>query len=213
MRRLMRSKKARLGLGVTAVTLALGGGAAAYTVKTKETPMAAAQRLAETAQSKTLNASAQTGMAVREILVEGRNRTEAEHLLVALNVRQGDPILGVDLIDAKTRVEALPWVKSATIERRLPDTLSLSIVERDPAALWQDGQAYRLIDPDGVVIPVDVAPFAALPVVTGKGAPQQVRALQALSNAHPQIAARLKAAVWVSERRWNLHLTTPTAAS
>ena len=31
-----------------------------------------------------------------------------------------------------------------------------------------------------------------------------------MNAAHPEIAARLKAAVWVSERRWNLHLTAPT---
>ena len=32
------------------------------------------------------------------------------------------------------------WVKDARVSRRLPDTLVIDIVEREPAALWQDKQ-------------------------------------------------------------------------
>ena len=63
------------------------------------------------------------------------------------------------------------WVKDARVSRRLPDTLVVDIVERTPAALWQDRQQLALIDADGVVldrVPVDKMPD--LPLVIGPGA-------------------------------------------
>ena len=52
------------------------------------------------------------------------------------------------------------------MSRRFPDTLVIDIVERTPAALWQDEQRLALIDAEGVVldrVPVeqDARPAAA----------------------------------------------------
>ena len=57
------------------------------------------------------------------------------------------------------------------MSRRLPDTLVIDIVEREPAALWQDKQRLALIDAEGVVldrVPVDQMPD--LPLLIGPGA-------------------------------------------
>ena len=57
------------------------------------------------------------------------------------------------------------------MSRRLPDTLVIDIVEREPAALWQDKQQLALIDAEGVVldrVPVDEMPD--LPLLIGPGA-------------------------------------------
>ena len=54
--------------------------------------------------------------------------------------------------------------------RRLPDTLVIDIVERTPAALWQNKGQLALIDAGGVVldrVPIDRMPD--LPLVIGPG--------------------------------------------
>ena len=48
----------------------------------------------------------------------------------------------VDLNLVRDRLLEYGWVQDAHVSRRLPDTLLIRIVERTPAAVWQDrGQA------------------------------------------------------------------------
>ncbi|MBF0333428.1 MAG: cell division protein FtsQ/DivIB [Alphaproteobacteria bacterium] len=153
-----------------------------------------------------LEASARSGLAVREVFVEGRVRTPAGELLAAVAVDRGAPILAVDLNAVRQRVERLSWVRRAVVERHLPDTVLVSIVEREPVARWQIGGRFVLVDAEGATIPVEVSPFAALPLVVGDDAPAHAAALVAMLAEEPELARRVKAAVRVSGRRWNLVL-------
>ena len=65
------------------------------------------------------------------------------------NVQAGDSLLGIDLQGARKRLEAIDWVASATVERRLPDTLYVTLKERRAVAIWQNGTEYTLIDTNG----------------------------------------------------------------
>lgn len=151
-----------------------------------------------------VRSSAQAGLTVQDVLVQGRERTRASDLLAALQIQRGDPILGLDLVAAKERIEALPWVREAAVQRRLPDQILLHISEREPVALWQNQGEFILVDAMGTPIPDTIAGFAGLPLVVGDDAPQHAAALIAMLAAEPEIASRVKAAVRVSGRRWNL---------
>ncbi len=60
------------------------------------------------------------------------------------------------------------------MSRRFPDTLVIDIVERKPAALWQDEDRLTLIDAEGVVLDrVPVSQMPDLPLLIGKGANAQ----------------------------------------
>jgi hypothetical protein len=52
----------------------------------------------------------------------------------------------VDLEAIRSRLMQFGWVKDARVSRRLPDTLVIDIVERTPAALWQNKGQLALID-------------------------------------------------------------------
>ena len=140
-------------------------------------------------------------------MIEGRERTAPAALLAALGVRRGEPLLAVDLAAAKARLEALPWVKSASVERRWPRLLYVKIAERTPLALWQDDGKIRLIDSGGTVIEgADLGRFAKLPMVVGAGADKAAAELLAMLAKEPSLMPHLEAAVRVGARRWNLHL-------
>jgi cell division protein FtsQ len=58
--------------------------------------------------------------------------------LAALDRKTKAPQPLVDVAAIRERLLQFGWVKDARVSRRLPDTLVIDIVERTPAALWQD---------------------------------------------------------------------------
>jgi len=152
-------------------------------------------------------ASAGAGLSVEDVLVEGRNRTDGEAILATLGLTRGTPILSFDPHAAKARLETLPWVRTATVERRLPDTVFLRLSEREPMALWQYEGKLAVIDRDGRVIPdAKATAFAKLPVLVGEDAPRNASALLAVLDSEPDLRAQVTAAVRVQGRRWNIRL-------
>ena len=147
------------------------------------------------------------GLTVSDIRVEGRETTDRETILAALAVGPSTPILAVSPTRAKERLEALPWVRTAVIERRLPGTIYVRLVERKPLALWQHGSKIELIDYGGDVIPVvRLDQFAKLPMVVGEDAARHAAELLQTLASEPELASRVTAAIRVGDRRWNLRI-------
>jgi len=164
-------------------------------------------RIAEQARWTLIAASAEVGLRVEEILVVGRNETSRRALLDAVRLARGAPIMAFDPEDAKRRIEALPWVRLATVKRMLPDTVLLGVVEREAIALWQHKGHFALIDHEGTVIEDrGFERFGGLLVVVGKDAPVHAAALLGMLATQPNLLAQVRTAVWVGGRRWNLQL-------
>jgi cell division protein FtsQ len=156
-----------------------------------------------------LGLTGKLGLVVADIQVDGRTTTDTATILAALDAHAGTPMLAVSPTRAKQQLETLPWVRSAAIERRFPDTLYVHLVERRPLGVWQhDGGKFELIDRDGAVIPVtDLSRFAKLPSVIGddqarRGAAQLLDMLAG----EPELAARVSAVTLVGDRRWNVRI-------
>ncbi len=157
------------------------------------------------------NATGFAGLRVRNIVIEGRANTPEPLLRAAIGASKGDAILGFSVEQARARIEQLAWVEHATVERRLPDTLVIQLVERRPFAIWQHQGKFVLIDRAGqIVANQDVAQFRALPLVVGLGAPAAAATLLDALSEHPGLGARVTAAVRVADRRWNLRMKSGT---
>ena len=157
---------------------------------------------------------AENGLALDKVEVEGRDRQSKESILAALDVRQGMPVLDIDLAAAQARLEALTWVRSAEIERRMPDTLHIKIEERQPFAFWQRNGTLMLIDRDGMVIPAgDLKAYGPLIVLVGDDAPGYAVPLLDLLKTEPALAARVRAGVRLGQRRWTLRFDNGVEAA
>jgi cell division protein FtsQ len=111
----------------------------------------------------------------------------------------------VDVAEIRRRLLAFGWVQDARVSRRLPDSLVIDIVERKPAALWQNQGQLALIDQEGVVldrVPVDKMPD--LPLLIGPGANAQEQQLSRMMASVPSLKPQLASATWVGSRRWDL---------
>ncbi len=164
------------------------------------------QNGAQAAGNEMLSVSAQAGFRVREITITGRARTPMDAIAGALDSRHGAPILGVDLDRVRDRLETIPSVDRAVVERRLPDTLNLRLVERAPIAVWQIDGDHLLVDKSGQVIPGPITGYEDLPLVVGEGAGARAEELLSMLRKEQALGARVKAAVRVASRRWNVYL-------
>ena len=93
----------------------------------------------------------------------------------------------VDVAGIRARLLGFGWIKDARVSRRLPDTLVIDIVERKPAALWQNQGQLALIDAEGVVLDrVPINSMPDLPLLIGPGANRQARELARLMAESPR---------------------------
>lgn len=163
-------------------------------------------RLAEDARQALMQRSLALGFRVNEVFVEGRENTPVKVLRKALAVERGAPILFVDLAAARERLLALPWVSEVSVERVLPDTVVVHLIERRPMALWQHEGRFAVIDQTGTVIERDnPGRFSDLMVIVGdQAAAAEAAALLATLATEADLRERVTAAVHVSGRRWNL---------
>ena len=154
-----------------------------------------------------MSAAEISGFTLRNIEIEGAAPHHKVDILAAIETEPGDPIFGIDMVEARQRLERLPWVERATLLRLLPDTLKVTIEERKPFALWQHGGKLAVIDMDGNVISNELdEQNAALPLVVGFGANRTARGFLSEIDEFPAIRTRMRAAIRVADRRWNIRL-------
>jgi cell division protein FtsQ len=145
------------------------------------------------------------GFRVKSVDVQGLKQMDPRPVYdIALDQKTtAMPLVDVGAI--RKRLLDYGWVKDARVSRRFPDTLVIDIVERTPAALWQDDNRLSLIDAEGVVLDrVPVSRMPDLPLLVGKGANAQAVPLERLLDKVPALKAQLVSAKWIGQRRWDL---------
>lgn len=152
-----------------------------------------------------LDGSRDMGFVLAETTIEGNVRTSAAAVLGKLDMDVGTPMYSIDLEAVRRSVEALPWVKSADVQRKLPGTLFVRIEEREPFVLWQNNNRLTLVDRDGVAIAgTSLADFRHLRLYVGPQAHKVATSLEAALESVPDLASRLTSVVHVGERRFDL---------
>lgn len=191
---------ARLGILVGGLLVLVGGFALLWHYNW---PQNQARRMQEAGIDLTQKAQ----FSVKDIIVEGRHQSGKDEVFDALGTERGAPILDFDTKAAAARLGKLPWVETAVVERRLPDTIAVILTERVPAARWQHDDKLYVIDTQGHVLPsAKPEDFTALPLVVGAGADKEAEAFLDLLKNYPDIREKTDSIVRVGERRWDVHL-------
>lgn len=145
------------------------------------------------------------GFRVKSVDIQGLRRMDPKPVYAIALDQKTTAMPLVDVAGIRERLLAFGWVKDARVSRRFPDTLVIDIVERKPAALWQDEQRLSLIDKEGVVLDrVPVSQMPDLPLLIGKGANAHAVPLEKLLDVAPAMKAQLVSASWIGQRRWDL---------
>jgi cell division protein FtsQ len=182
---------------ITFSTVVLIGGAAVAAATFAGLPGFVGEQMA--------HAAGRAGFKVRLVEVVGVKRMEALNIHAIALKEHSTAMPLVDLARIRNELMQYSWIEDARVSRRLPDTLVVDIVERKPAAIWQNKQRLSLVDAKGVVLErVDPQSMPDLPLVIGERANGQVASLGALLENVPALKPSLDGATWVGNRRWDL---------
>ena len=106
--------------------------------------------------------------AVRTVLVAGEHRRSATTVASLGGVEVGKNIFALDLAQAGALITQDPWIERATVTRSLPSTVSITVTEREAAALAAIGGELYLVTRDGDLFKkIGGDDPSDLPVVTG----------------------------------------------
>ena len=153
----------------------------------------------------TAQAAGRAGFEVKHVEVSGVQKAPKLKIYAATLDGPTNSMLLVDLDATRERLRALPWVADASVARRLPDTLRVTIVERAPMALWQYKHQLAVIDKSGrKLTDENLIDYAKLPLVVGPGANARAHDLLELLATEPDIADKVDAATFVGTRRWDV---------
>ncbi len=151
----------------------------------------------------------EAGLRVEQVDINGMRRMDRDTILTqALDQRsRAMPLVDLELV--RERLLQYPWIEDARVSRRLPNTLVVNVVEREPAAVWQHKGVLMLIDEKGVSLEsVSRDAIPDLPLLVGEGANGQELARRKLMDAAPALKPLVKASTWVGNRRWDLTFDT-----
>ena len=202
LRRLRRfARPALYGLGILC-----GFGAIAYGIAVVD-PAGQARRMLD----QVTMIGPDRSMTVQAVIVDGRQNTPLPLIREALGISRGDSMLEFSPEAARQRLEAIPWVATAHVERHLPGTIVLRLEERRPFAIWQNQGRFVIVDREGKTVATDgLDQFGPLPLIVGPGADRAAAQLYDLLAAESAVAERVQAMVRIGERRWNLRLHSGT---
>ena len=100
---------------------------------------------------------------VDTVRIEGATRVDVDEVPAAGGLDRRPQLIDVDPAAVATRIERLPWVKTAAVVRRWPGTVEVSLVERTPVAVVAGGPAWSVVDASGRVLEQVAEPPPGMP--------------------------------------------------
>ena len=111
------------------------------------------------------NVTASKFFEVKAVEVYGTTRASRDDIArAAANAVEKTGVWNADLTELKAKLEKLPFVKTASVSRVLPDGLRVNIVERVPIAVVKLSGGDMLVDEEGNLLAPANAKEEALPI-------------------------------------------------
>jgi cell division protein FtsQ len=134
-------------------------------------------------------------LALQKITVVGASRVDPAAIHDALDGQLGTPLALVDFNQITDKLAAFPLIRSYTTESVPPHTLVVTIVERQPIGVVDNGTDFAVIDPAGVVIESAAARVVGLPLISAGqpsiGNPAFASAVEVLLALPPELLSRV----------------------
>lgn len=108
---------------------------------------------------------------VRTLNVNGAGEVGRTQILHLAQIDDTTNILWLSGSAVSARLAASPWVKSATVEKSYPSTLTITVVQRSAVATVASGGDWLAIAADGTALETYKETPVGLPLIVGVAAP------------------------------------------
>ena len=106
-------------------------------------------------------------LTVKQITVDGNRIVGTNEILQLTQLPRGTLLYRVDLMTIQRKVMGHYYIKDALVERNLPSTIRISVIERIPIAMTEQSDALYL-DEEGFVLPRTISrKLFDLPMISG----------------------------------------------
>ena len=148
------------------------------------------------------------GMGIDTVTISGISELKETEILAYAGVKARNSLPYLDAEGMRTRLRSVPMIRDAEVRKLYPSRLAITIVERQPYALWQKDGKISIVSADGM--PIDTLHddrYARLPLIVGDGANERLDQYRKIIEAAGELTPRIKAGALVSRRRWSLYTT------
>ncbi|AGF74712.1 cell division protein FtsQ [Bartonella australis AUST/NH1] len=153
------------------------------------------------------DAASSVGFMVANIEVNGGKRLAEKDILKILGLDARSSIINFDVDEARSVLEQQAWIQSADVQKIYPNRVRISVVEREPYAIWQHDGVMDIIDGTGrVIVPFQAGLVQNLPLVVGQGAQDAAKLFIQSLSVCPQFRDHIRSYVRVGDRRWDVIL-------
>jgi cell division protein FtsQ len=105
--------------------------------------------------------------ALRDVRIEGASHRTVAHYEEVAGLTKGRNVLALDLAEARRKLLAEAWVEDATVVRRLPGRIDVTVHEREPLAVLALEEPYLVTATGNVFKTVEPEELVDRPVITG----------------------------------------------
>jgi cell division protein FtsQ len=102
-----------------------------------------------------------------QVELTGNHIVTREAVLHLFKDDRDHSVLSISLDAHRAKLEELPWVESASVQRILPNRIRVELTERTPVAFLRNGNELALIDAHGVILNRPEGEDLHFPIVAG----------------------------------------------
>lgn len=91
-------------------------------------------------------------LAIRHVSIDGEQQAPVQAIITEVGVDVGDPLLLADVDAIQAALEANPWILDSRTRRVWPDTIEVTVVERQAAAIMIHRSGDVIVSSDGTIL-------------------------------------------------------------
>ena len=147
------------------------------------------------------------GFKIKNVLISGTHNLSQDYLRNIINTQNHINILNVNLHTIYNKIIQNSWVEETYVERILPDTIKIKVLEKKPIAIWQNHKGNKLITINGDVIShANVNKFKnSFPIIKGEKSKENISTILKILETNKNFAKNIWSLTFINQRRWDLH--------
>lgn len=147
---------------------------------------------------------------IDHIYLTGIKHSNINSINETINLKKGDPLFSAKPAIIRKKLEELPWVRLAKVQRILPNKLKIQIFEHKAIATIMFNNQRWALNSKGELIDIVDNSFNYLLELSGTKAKENAAVFFSLFSNWTDLLFFCKQAEFIGERRWNLYLENGT---